>query len=47
MIIEIDGSKVSDVDDFYAALREADTAELTVLRPGSGRSRTVTMTIDR
>ena len=47
VIIEIDGRKVSDVDDFYAALREADTAELTVLRPGSGRSRTVTMTIDR
>ena len=47
VIIEIDGRKVSDVDDFYAALREADTAELTVLRPGSGRSRTLTMTIDR
>ena len=47
VIIEIDGANVADVEDFYTALREADSAELTVLRPGSGRSRTFTVTIDR
>ncbi len=47
VIIEIDGRKVAEVDDFYAALRESDSAELTVLRPRQGRSRTFTVTIDR
>ncbi len=47
VIVDIDGDKVAVVEDFYAALREADSAELTVLRPGSSRSRTFTVTIDR
>ena len=47
VIIEIDGRKVSDVNDFYAALREADSAELTVMRPRTNRSSTFTVTIDR
>jgi S1-C subfamily serine protease len=47
VIIQIDGSNVSDRDAFYAALREADSARLTVLRPGASRSRTFTVTISR
>ena len=47
VIIEVDGSSVADADAFYAALREADSARLTVLRPGASRSRTFTVTISR
>ena len=47
VIIEIDGDTVADVEDFYAALREADSAELTVMRPTRTDTRTFTVTIDR
>ena len=47
VIMEIEGDTVTDVEDFYAALREADSAELTVTRPGRSGSRTFTVTIDR
>ena len=47
VIIEIDGGTVADVEDFYAALREADSAELTVMRPSRAGTRTFTVTIDR
>ena len=47
VIIEIDGRKVSEVEELYAALREVDSAALTFLRPGSSQARTFSITINR
>ncbi len=47
VITRVDNRVVRDADALYDALREADSARLTVLRAGSGRSRTFTATISR
>ena len=47
VITSVDNRVVGDADAFYDALREADSARLTVLRPGASRVRTFTATISR
>lgn len=47
VITSVDNRVVGDADAFYDALREADSARLTVLRPGTSRARSFTATISR
>ena len=47
LITRVDNRSVRGADAFYDALREADSARLTVSRAGSSRSRTFTATINR
>lgn len=47
VVTRVDNRLIRDADAFYDALREADSARLTVSRAGSSRSRTFTATISR